>query len=75
MTIFTGYEVSAGTFTTDKGEKIDYDNRKLHFLTNESMPDGSSGLLVSSPVRRYTAGAFRQRGTRHSPDSPQEQKF
>lgn len=55
MTIFTGYEVSAGTFTTDKGEKIDYDNRKLHFLTNESMPDGSAGLLVSSPVKIKTS--------------------
>lgn len=55
MTIFTGYEVSAGTFKTEKGETIDYDNRKLHFLTDDGMPDGSAGLLVSSPVKIKTS--------------------
>ena len=52
MTIFTGYEVSAGKFKTEKGETIDYDNRKLHFLTDDS--SSAFGFLVSSPVKIKT---------------------
>ena len=53
MTIFTGYEVSAGKFKTEKGDVIDYDNRKLHFLTDDS--SSAFGFLVSSPVKIKTS--------------------
>lgn len=51
MTIFTGYQVSSGAFTSDKGQRVEYDNRILHFLSDDEISDGSAGFLVSSPLK------------------------
>ncbi|MBR1593129.1 MAG: hypothetical protein IJ666_09015 [Ruminococcus sp.] len=59
MIKLVGVEVSAGTFTAEDGRSIDYDNRVLHCLTDEGLPDNYTGLgYIKEKIKLTTLAKY-----------------